>query len=324
MSKKIVSLCLLPALVAAASGSARAATTPTVEFSGLIDIGVYRDVSDKWNVGPIQRSNLAVALSQAINADLTAVARLSMRFDTGNGDKESSVKPIFQDEATVGLSSKQFGTLKFGRRLDAMYNNDWQFDPWYYFDRVASPAWDLWHYNFPSDPTADEGTPDYGRLNNGLFYDSPTIAGFSLSLSGSPQTTSTTPRKALGATLQFKNDLFQAMVAHERNSQDDTDTFIGLKTTIQGVALMGAHDVSKAGSSTARATTLGASYDIQQATLRAGWGQIDVDGVKVEKTVGLGAVYKFTPQFSSYVDYGYKKLTTRTANSYGVGLAYSF
>lgn len=321
MTSKLI---LLSAVAASLLAGESQAAAPAVEFSGLVDLGVYRDSSSNWNVGPIQRSNLAVGVSQALTEDLTGVARLSLRFDTGTGALESSNKPLFHDEATVGFKSAAFGTLKFGRRLDAMYNHDWQFDPWYYFDRVASPAWDLWHYNFPSDPTANNGTADYGRLNNGIFYDSPTFGGFSVSLSGSPQSSTTAKNKPFTATLQFKNERFQAMASHGKNSQADTDSFFGLKTTVAGVSLMGAYDESKSGASTAKSTTLGANYTVGQVTWRTGWGQVDVDGVKAERTVGLGAVYAFTPQFSTYADYGYKKFPTKSANTVGLGIAYSF
>ena len=59
--------------------------------------------------------------------------------------------------------------MRLGRALDAMYSQDWQFDAWGNYDRIASPAWDIWHFNYPFDPTADLGAPDFGRLSNGVF-----------------------------------------------------------------------------------------------------------------------------------------------------------
>lgn len=58
-------------------------------------------------------------------------------------------------------------------------------DPWYNFNRIASPAWQYGHYNYTSDRTSNNGSPEYGRLSNGIFYDSPSFGGFAFHLSGS-------------------------------------------------------------------------------------------------------------------------------------------
>ena len=242
---------------------------------------------------------------------------------TGTGAQESAAKPFWHGESTVGLSGA-FGSVQLGRRLDAMYNNDWAFDPWYNFDRVASPAWDLWHYNFPSDPKGNSGSAEYGRLNNGIFYDSPTVSGFSLHLSTSLQTTAADTNKPVTAALQYKSELFSGMLAHGKNSAGNTDTFLGLNTTVAGVGLMGAYDVSKAAGSEAKSTTLGVSYNVGSYTLRGGWGQVDVDGVKAEKVLALGAVHNLSKRTGVYVDLAHKSFPNDSVNTYGVGIAHSF
>lgn len=236
---------------------------------------------------------------------------------------ESADKPFFHGESTVGLKGG-FGSIQFGRRLDAISLNDWDFDPWFNFDRVASPAWDLWHYNFPSDPKGNNGTAEYGRLNNGVFYDSPNIGGASLHLSTSPEKATGDANKPLTAALKYKNGFFSGMVAHGKNSAGNTDSFVGVKTTFSDFSVMGAYDVSKAGVSKAKSTTLGATYRIDVTTLRAGWGQVSVNGVKAEKVLGLGATYNLSKRTSLYVDFAHKTFPTTSANTYGVGIAHSF
>jgi predicted porin len=294
-----------------------------VTISGYLDVGVYRDTSHTWNVGPIQRSNIAFSGSEDLGNGLSAIFMLSTRFDTGTGALESANKPFWHGESTVGLKGN-FGTIKFGRRLDAVNSQDWQFDPWYNFDRVASPAWDTWHYNFPSDPRGNNGTPEYGRLNNGIFYDSPSFGGFALHLSGSPEKSEGDTRRPLGTALTYKGGNLAAMAAHSRNSAGNTDNLVGAKVTVSSVALMAAYNVSKAGASKAKALTTGIEYTIGATTLKGGWGQVDVDGVKQVKVLGGGAFYALSKRTTVYGEIAHKKFPTDSANTYGLGIAHSF
>lgn len=320
VSKQIVSLSTL-VLAGLAAGTASAQSN--VSISGYLDVGIYRDINKDWQVGPIQRSNIAFSGTEDLGDGLKATFNLSHRFDNSTGALESSSKPFWHGEATVGLKGG-FGAVQFGRRLDAINNNDWAFDPWGNFDRIASPAWDLWHYNFPTDPKGNNGTAEFGRLNNGIFYDSPTFGGFSAHFSGSPEKATGDLNRPYSAALQYRSELFSGMVAHGKNSAANTDTFVGLKTSIAGVGLMGAYDVSKAGASKAKSTTLGATYTMNLFTLKAGWGQVDLDGVKAEKMFGLGGVYALSKRTSLYADLARKEFPAQSASTYGVGMAHSF
>lgn len=295
----------------------------SVKISGYLDVGVYRDTSHVWNVGPIQRSNIAFSGSEDLGHGLSATFMLSTRFDTGTGALESATKPFWHGESTVGLKGA-FGSVQFGRRLDATYAQDWQFDPWYYFDRIASPAWDLWHYNFPSDPRGNSGTAEYGRLNNGIFYDSPTFAGFAVHLSGSPETVPGDSKKPLSGSLTYNSERFAAMASHGRNSAGNTDNFFGAKATFSPLSIMAAYNVSKAGASKAKALTTGVEYTIGAVTLKGGWGKVEVDGTTAGKVTGAGASYALSKRTAVYADFGHKKFANDSANTYGVGVAHSF
>jgi predicted porin len=89
---------------------------------------------------------------------------------------------------------------------------------------------------------------------------------------------------------------------------------------------MGAWDLSKSpgAASRARAVTLGAQYFVGPWTLNAGWGQVDVDGVKAQKTTAAGAVYALSKRTSVYADLAHKRYVSSSVNVYGVGVAHSF
>jgi len=133
--------------------------------------------------------------------------------------------------------------------------------------------------------------------------------------------TSTQP---YGVSLNYNKGPLAAMVAHERNSVGNTDTFIGLKGSLGNLTAMAAWDRSVAGTSTARTVTAGLQYTIGAAMLRGGWGKVVVDGTRVEQVIGAGANYFLSKRTSLYVDLARKNYVTKNSTVYGVGMAHSF
>lgn len=328
---------LRPTLVALlfCTGAAGAMAQSSLQIGGLIDIGLYRDTNKTWQLGPIQRSNLAFTGQEDLGGGLAATFALNMRFETDTGQLEQTNKPFFHGESTVGLKGA-LGSIRLGRALDAMYSQDWQFDAWGNYDRIASPAWDIWHYNYPSDPRGNAGTPEYGRLNNGVFYDSPTLAGFSIHLStaanedvrglppGSPGTDPGDLRQPWGASITYGGEYLGAMLAREQNSLGNTDTFVGLRGSLGDFTAFGAWDRSEAFGSVAKVVTLSVQYVLGRFTLRGGWGRMDLDGVDAQRTIGAGVAYAFSKRTSVYVDAASKRYPQDTGSMYGVGMAHSF
>jgi len=323
----------LAAAAALVCTAAPALAQSSVNISGLLDIGIYRDTHKAWQLGTIQRSNIALTGQEDLGGGMAATFRLSTRFEMDTGQLEGSPdKPFFHDESTVGLKGG-FGHVRLGRALDAMYAHDWKFDAWANFDRIASPAWDIWHYNFPSDPTANNGTPDYGRINNAVFYDSPKIHGFQLHLSTAANENVrgqglTSPDQPWGVSLLYEGDMFAAMVANEANSRGDTDTFVGLRGNYKDLSLFGAYDRSEAqaNQSVAKAYTLSAQYVIDVYTLRGGYGRLDVDDVHTQRTYTASVSYAFSKRTSVYFDVAYKQYPylDTDANMFGVGMSHTF
>ena len=224
-----------------------------------------------------------------------------------------------------------FGAVRLGRALDVVYANDWAYDPWYNFNRIASPAWQFWHYNYASDRASNAGSPEYGRLANGVFYDSPSFGGFAAHLSGAFENSNTAPGSGsgnnFGASLNYDQGPASAMLAHSRNSSGDTVTFVGGKYTIGSLQVMGAYDTSTfsaAVDSKAKVFTLGAIYSFGLTSLKLGWGRLDLDGAKTN-FVGLGADYSLSKRTTLYVSAGHNDPKGGSStNAYGVGISHSF
>lgn len=316
-------LCL--ALATLSLGTASYAQS-SVSIGGMIDVGIYKDTAGVTNLGSIQRSNIAFSGVEDLGNGYKTNFKLSTRFEPDTGAQEGAAnKPFFHGESTVGLSGP-FGSVKVGRALDAMNNNDWAYDPWYNFNRVASPAWDLWHYNFPSDPFGNNGNAEYGRLNSGIFYDSPNLNGFSVHVSTSLEKTPLVKNKPYGVSLQYSASYLGVMLAHEKNSLADTDTFLGVSAKVGGMTIMGVHDVSRAAASgsKAKADTLGIQYPMGAFTLNGGLGRVNVDGVVAEKMMSAGVVYSLSKRTNVYTDLARKQFPASSSTVYGAGIAHSF
>jgi predicted porin len=308
--------------VGAVIGCGIAHAQSNVAISGYLDIGVFRDKDETWKVGNFGRSHLQFAGTEDLGGGLAATFRLRTRFDIDTGNIEGNgSKPFWHGESTVGLKGG-FGAMRLGRALDAIQSQDWAFDAWGNNNRVASPAWDLWHWNYSADPRGGGS----GRVANAVFYDSPAFANTELHVSYSPETVPGDLHKNRAASLVYNDGTIRAMVGSARNSAGARETSVGLLGKISALTLMGMYNVSKsAAGSEAKVTTLGATYDLGATTLRAGWGQADVDSVKKERIVAVGAAYRLSKRTSLFADVASKRFPTDgTKTVYGVGVAHSF
>jgi predicted porin len=313
--------------VAAASAALAAPNTSSVSLTGMIDIGAYRAFDGSKQIGPFSRSNVTLSGQEDLGGGLAVTFKLQHRFESDTGTTENTGKPFWQGESTVGLKGG-FGHVRLGRALDVVSNNDWAYDPWYNFDRVASPAWNNWHWNYATDRTSNSGGAEYGRLSNGLFYDTPSFGGFTLHFSGSFENNpGGGDSNNAGLSLNYSGGGIMAMLASSRNSSGDTVQFLGLNYQLGDWALMGAYDRSvfnAAVDSTAKVYTLGVVYSMGAAKLKAGYGKRDVDGAN-SNFLGLGADYSLSKRTSVYVSLGRQDPDNGdTANAYGLGMSHSF
>lgn len=323
--KNLMAIAGTSAVLAAIPAGVQAQSNVTI--SGYLDQGIYRNFDGVKNVGTIQRSNLAFSGKEDLGGGLSAIFRFSTRFDMDNGTQEGvGNKPFWHDESTIGLQGA-FGKIRIGRGLTALWSQDWGFDAWYNFNRIASPAWQFWHYLTPTDRTSANGKPEYGRLNSGIFYDSPSFSGVTVHLSGTPvATTAPGGGRDVAASLVYAKDTFGAMLASERNGSGDKDVFVAAKYGFGSLTVNGAYDVSKKAGTTleAKVATVSASYGMGQTTLKAGYGRLDLSGAKTG-FIGLGAEYALSRRTMVYASLGNNRPDAgSTTTAYGVGIAHAF
>ena len=316
---------------AALPAAAQSGASSNVSISGLLDAGVFRGFDGVNQVGTIQRSNLAIAGFEDLGGGLKATFRLSTRFDLDTGQTEDfGKKPFWHDESTVGLQGA-FGHVRLGRALTAMWSQDWKFDPWGNFNRIASPAWYQWHYLTPTDRYSNNGTAEYGRLANGVFYESPAVGGFTARLSGSPERSQMSPTarregRGYSAALNYDSDTLSAMLAFERNGSGDKDSFVAAKYSFGAAAVMAAYDYSRMAENLgrSRAITLGATYQVGATTFKAGYGRQRLDA-DTNHFYSLGADYALSKRTTLYASLGRKSYDSeKSRTAFGVGMAHAF
>lgn len=232
-------------------GTAQAAD---VEVYGRLDTGFlytmnHGDAQDtaEMTSGRSTGSRWGLKGSEALTNDGWAVRFvLESGFDSDTGEFSSSGK-LFGRQSTLSLYHCSYGELAFGRSGKPMSGSD-------QFTRIRSFT--------PFGVTyGDAGLLFYGkggRVDNGIFYQSPKLAGFRVVLAGSLNTSGTEAEKwndnnrFLGGTVDYTYGNFGVMVGAERifmsdedyvdnDAADPTTLFVGAKYDFGFMELMGGY-----------------------------------------------------------------------------------
>ena len=341
MRNAILALCASAAISPVAFAATGASS---VDLYGFIDVGVHDSNNGPAQLGTIQRSYLGLRGQEDLGGGLAATFHLQSRFDIDTGTTEASgARPFFYGESTVGLRG-DFGAVRLGRALTPMWALDWQYDPWANFDRLASPAWQIFHPSYRSDPHGNGPIGDYSRLNNGVFYDSPAFGGFTfhadvgLEKNRTPDANGfTDSARNVGASLNYAAGAWNAMLAGERNAARDRTWFAGLSYQLGSTTLMGSYNVTSLSAESQaflgdsddrrRALTLGVTHVVGANTFKVGYGR-DFEGYGTAGAThhaGFGVSHALSKRTSVYADLGLADpdnggRTTR----WGVGVSHAF
>jgi len=182
MKKTLIALAVLTV-----SGAAFAQSTVTI--SGVLDVGVRNtskvaEGAAKLGVTAGNNARLVFGVAEDLGGGMKALANAQLRFDPTTGTTESgNARPLFQGETRVGLSAG-FGTVMLGRGLTALQlPNGGNSDPW----GVTTAAGSVYAAGFATDYAAG----GEGRIDQAVFYTSPSFNGLTLSASMSPRKVTT-------------------------------------------------------------------------------------------------------------------------------------
>ncbi|UCF23927.1 MAG: porin [Ralstonia sp.] len=274
-----------------------------------------------------------------------AVFNLTNRFNLGDGRQSpNGASPLFYGESTVGIAGP-FGSLRAGRGMTPMWVFDERYDPWANYQIVSSIAWYVFHPSYRTDPYNNGAFGDVSRLNNGLFYDSPTWQGWHAHASvgvdkhTAPDVFGNVDQvRPVAASLNYDAGPWSGMLTAERNSARDNTWFAGVTYDVGAVKVMGSYSQTRLsaasqtflGDATARRTaaTLGAAWNLSGAvTLKAGIGR-DFQGYGADGLTdyaSLGADYALSKRSTLYVSGGVQKgARVSDIRRIGAGMSHTF
>jgi predicted porin len=327
MKKTLIALAALAATTAFAQS--------TVTISGVLDVGV-RNTSKvaagaaKLSATAGNNNRIGFGVVEDLGGGLKATANAEMRFDPTTGTPEAAgARPLFQGQTRVGLMGG-FGTVMLGRGLTALQlANGGNSDPW----GVTTAAGSVYAAGFATDYAAG----GEGRIDQGIWYTSPTMGGLTLSATMSPRKIVTAAGATPSKTSQSINVTYAAGplvvgLGNERNRANDTITQVygnynmgvaklfASYATIEGgtaaeQAAAGAFAAAASAVNTGTAPTqvaaggeiknwtVGATVPMGAATIRvgySGWNGSGAVGQKDDTKFGLGVKYDLSKRTFIY------------------------
>lgn len=171
--------------LAALAATGLVSAQSSVTMSGRVDAGVRYTAkvapgAANYTVAEDGLANtIRFAVVEDLGGGLRAVGDVGMRFGIADGLTQSGgTRPLFQGETRVGVVGG-FGTIKFGRGLTAVQAPIGAADPW----GVRTVAGTVYAPGFATDYAAG----GEGRIDQGIFYTSPNMSGFTVGASFSPR-----------------------------------------------------------------------------------------------------------------------------------------
>lgn len=293
-----------------------------VTIFGHLNLGVVKETGGQTaRVDRGYLNWLGFSGVEDLGGGLSATFNLTTRFMADTGTTESSV--FWHGESTVGLASKSLGSIRLGRALTPLFAFKYEFEPW-------ADSWfmgSLGKYQtgdrFFSNPAACvSDCPGFGRLNNGVFYDSPDMGGLRLSVASQAEVEPGANRRNLSAALTFHQGAFSAMVSGERNATQGSAVYAAAKYAFARAAIMGS--VSRntlSGTPSETNAIVAGTYQVDGPhSLRFGLGR---NFHKDHHKESLGYVYTLSKRSSLYADL-YREKAFSSYTGYAAGIAHSF
>lgn len=315
---------IIAALAAAAAGYASAQSNVTVY--GNIDIGMVKESGTTTRLDRGNNNWLGFKGTEDLGDGMNALFNVQMRFIPGTGAQEKPT--LFQGETTVGLSSQSFGRVRFGRAYTPMWTSKWPFDPWYDTQFMGSIG-AYQNGSYYSDPTNAAGYSNYSRIPNGVFYDSPMMAGFQVHAASAVQKTVGTAARTISFAINYGAGPFATALSYERNNHEDDIVFLGGSYNLGAFTVMGSYGrVQISGAPTSEKNyTLAGTYALGADTLRLGYGRTnDVGGTTAgtsQNKIAVGINHPLSKRTNLYADL-YREKTTDDMNGIALGMNHSF
>lgn len=341
---KFVSKYTVAALFAITTLGAHAQSS--VNLFGLLDLSIGSNKapggSSQTGIdsGKMTTSYFGMRGSEDLGGGLSAVFRLEgfLLADTGASGRFPG-DTLFSRTASVGLSSKSFGTFTLGRNTTPLFISTISFNP--FGDSYGySPS--TRHFFTSGTVTGDSA------WNNSALYSSPDFGGFKFGLIGATAATKSsgvgsTNGSNWGANVGYAAGPLSAALVYQSAKKDETRPLLAaaapaVQADTRTWQLNGAYDfnVVKAFAqygevknttftNTYRISELGARVPVGAGAVLAAWGRVAPKTGADRNTVSLGYDYNLSKRTDVYAVAMRDKLENISAGrSYSVGIRHRF
>jgi predicted porin len=311
---------LLFALLAAPCALVQAQAQAPFTLDGHINLGLLKESGRSAELGRGYNNWLRLKSSEPLGDGMLAGAVLEMRYKPDTGAAETGA--LFQGESTVGLGDTRHGTLRLGRAMSPLWQQKWRFEPWFDSEFMGS----LGAYqsgSYTSDPGAALGYANWARIPGAVFFDSASVAGFSLHLAGALSPSAGAAGKTHGGALNYAGDLHAGMVSFEKNNRGDTIWYAAGSWTLTAVTLMASATRVRlaAGPEPEHSYVLAARCDLAVGALRFGAGYTGHPGSARKRSAGY--IIALSKRTSLYADL-YRETAQATLRGAALGMAHMF
>ena len=341
---KFISKYTVAALFAATALGAHAQSS--VNLYGLIDLSIGSNKAPGGisqtgiDSGKMTTSYFGMRGSEDLGGGLSAVFRLEgfLLADTGASGRFPG-DTLFSRTASVGLSSKSYGTLTLGRNTTPLFISTVSFNP--FGDSYGySPS--TRHYFTSGTVTGDSA------WNNSALYSSPDFGGFKFGVIAAAAATKSTGVASSngsnwGANVGYAAGPFSTALVYQSVKKDETRSLLpaaapAVQADTRTWQLNGAYDftVAKAfaqfgevknttTSNKYRISELGARVPVGAGAVLAAWGRVAPTTGPDRNTVSLGYDYNLSKRTDVYAVAMRDKIDNiSTGSSYSVGIRHRF
>ncbi len=322
MKKTLVALAALAATAAFAQSS--------VTISGKVDVGFTYDSSraaDKLRIDNGDNSRIIFSVVEDLGGGMAATAAAQMRFSADTGFAEgANARPLFQGETRVGLRGG-FGHIRLGRCLTAVQAPNGAYDP--FGVRTVGAMQGLLTASYLSDPNP-AATAGAGRWSNALFYDTPTMGGFSAAASFQMREAQAGyVKNGTSLAAMYNNGPLSLFAGFETNSADTKYTQIAGSYTTGFGKLMASWATNNPVGATNNITGIGFGINVPMgaATIKAGYASQNPQAAGVTGTkLAVGLDYALSKRTLVYSNIARNKaiVTGVTSTAWDLGLQHNF
>lgn len=314
----ILSILLLAGLF---GSSAPALGQGEVAMYGNLDIGIKKRSDDAVQVGRGFNNWLGWRGSEQLDHGLEVFFVTEMRFNLDDGSQERPDN-LMQGETTVGLRSKELGSLRLGRAMTPLWWEIWKYDPWINSGENASMfAYQSGSYTSDGVRDAEIGYANFSRFENAVFYTTPSIGGWSMHAAGEIERDPRDVRRPAGVSFNYAQGSVLGQVALERNSNDDRIGVVAMSWESGPLRLMAtASRHLPRIAAREEVAMVAATYRTGSITWRTGYGRNFSLG---HDKLGVGAIHHLSPRTGLYADL-YHERTVHDATGAALGIMHTF